>query len=164
LLPVLITDEGEALYQSLAILEWLDETHPTPPLLPSDPVARAKVRAFSQIIACEIHPLQNLRVLSYLRGELGLDEGAVNAWLARWLREGLEACEGHLAKEAHEGPFCFGNAPGLADICLVPQVFSAQRFGVDITDLTRVSAINAACQALPEFAAAHPAKQPDFEA
>jgi maleylacetoacetate isomerase len=164
LLPVLITDEGEALYQSLAILEWLDETHPTPPLLPSDPVARAKVRAFSQIIACEIHPLQNLRVLSYLRGELGLDEGAVNAWLARWLREGLEACEGHLAKEAHGGPFCFGNAPGLADICLVPQVFSAQRFGVDITDLTRVSAINAACQALPEFAAAHPAKQPDFEA
>jgi len=163
-LPVLITDEGEALYQSLAILEWLDETHPTPPLLPSDPVARAKVRAFSQTIACEIHPLQNLRVLSYLRGELGLDEGAVNAWLARWLREGLEACEGHLAKEAHEGPFCFGNAPGLADICLVPQVFSAQRFGVDITDLTRVSAINAACQALPEFAAAHPAKQPDFEA
>ena len=164
LLPVLITDQGEALYQSLAILEWLDETHPTPPLLPSDPVARAQVRAFSQIIACEIHPLQNLRVLSYLRNDLGLDEAAVNAWLARWLREGLEACEGHLAKAAHDGPYCFGDAPGLADICLVPQVFSAQRFGVDITDLTRVSAINAACQALPEFAAAHPAKQPDFEA
>lgn len=164
LLPVLITDQGEVLYQSLAILEWLDETHPTPPLLPSDPVARAQVRAFSQIIACEIHPLQNLRVLSYLRNDLGLDEAAVNAWLARWLREGLEACEGHLAKAAHDGPYCFGDAPGLADICLVPQVFSAQRFGVDITDLTRVSAINAACQALPEFAAAHPAKQPDFEA
>lgn len=163
LLPALITDDGQELYQSLAILEWLDETHPDPALLPADPMLRAQVRAFSQIIACEIHPLQNLRVLAYLRGELGLDDAAVTAWLTRWLREGLEACEAQLAKRGQNTEFCFGVTPGMADLCLVPQVFSAQRFGVDISDLTRITAIHARCEALPAFAQAHPKVQPDFE-
>ena len=163
LLPVLVTDEGAALYQSLAILEWLEETHPDPAILPADPTARAMVRAFAQIIACEVHPLQNLRVLSYLRGDLGLEEAAVTAWLSRWLTEGLEACEAQLARRSTATPFCFGETPGLADICLVPQVFSAQRFGVDIGHLPLVNAVHATCEALPAFADAHPRRQPDFE-
>ena len=163
LLPALITDEGAELTQSLAILEWLDETHPEPALLPSDPLGRARVRAFAQVIACEIHPLQNLRVLKYLADEFGADAAATTAWLTRWLTEGLEACEALLAKREAETAFCFGDTPGLADVCLVPQIFSAQRFGVDVSHLTRIAAIHARCDALPAFADAHPARQPDFE-
>jgi maleylpyruvate isomerase len=163
LLPVLITDDGAELTQSLAILEWLDDVYPEPALLPSDPVARAHVRAFAQIIACEIHPLQNLRVLKYLSDEFGADAAATTKWLTRWLTEGLEACEALLAKRSQATAFCFGDTPGLADICLVPQVFSAQRFGVDISHLTRIADIHARCEALPAFADAHPARQPDFE-
>jgi maleylpyruvate isomerase len=163
LLPALITDDGAELTQSLAILEWLDETHPEPALLPSAPLERARVRAFAQVIACEIHPLQNLRVLKYLADEFGADADATTKWLTRWLTEGLEACEALLAKRDRESAFCFGDTPGLADICLVPQVFSAQRFGVDISHLTRIAAIHARCEALPAFADAHPARQPDFE-
>jgi len=163
LLPALITDEGAELTQSLAILEWLDETHPEPALLPSGPLERARVRAFAQVIACEIHPLQNLRVLKYLADEFGADAAATTQWLTRWLTEGLEACEALLAKRDRESAFCFGDTPGLADICLVPQVFSAQRFGVDISHLNRIAAIHARCEALPAFADAHPARQPDFE-
>jgi maleylpyruvate isomerase len=163
LLPALITDDGAELTQSLAILEWLDETHPEPALLPSAPLERARVRAFAQVIACEIHPLQNLRVLKYLADEFGADADATTKWLSRWLTEGLEACEALLAKRDRESAFCFGDTPGLADICLVPQVFSAQRFGVDISHLTRIAAIHARCEALPAFADAHPARQPDFE-
>ena len=111
--------------QSLAILEWLDETHPNTPILSKNPVTRAKERGFAQVIACEVHPLQNLRVLKYLTGDLGLDEAAKDAWLARWLRDGLEACEGLLAQRDEQSEFCFGDTPVLADICLVPQVFSA---------------------------------------
>ncbi len=163
LLPALVTDEGAVLIQSLAILEWLDETRPTPPLLSADPITRAQERGFAQVIACEIHPLQNLRILKYLTGELGLEEGQKDAWLQRWLREGLLACEGLLqARPATE--FCYGDAPGLADICLVPQVFSAQRFNVDISDLPRVSQVYEACQELEDFAKAAPQNQPDFEA
>ncbi|WP_323781827.1 maleylacetoacetate isomerase [Thalassovita sp.] len=164
LVPALITDDGQELYQSLAIIEWLDETYAETPLLPADKELRAQVRAFSQVIACEIHPLQNLRVLQYLRGELGLDEDAVSKWLSRWLGDGLLACEEILNKRGGDSRFCFGDTPGLADICLVPQVFSAQRFGVDISGLKRINEINANCAALPAFAQAHPAKQPDFEA
>lgn len=164
LVPALITDDGQELYQSLAIIEWLDETYPHVPLLPGDKDLRAQVRAFAQVIACEIHPLQNLRVLQYLRGDLGLGEDAVAAWLNRWLGEGLQACEDILRKRGGETRFCFGDEPGLADICLVPQVFSAERFNVDISGLDRVNAIYDNCAALPAFADAHPARQPDFEA
>ncbi|OZB14115.1 MAG: maleylacetoacetate isomerase [Rhodobacterales bacterium 34-62-10] len=163
LLPALITDDGAELTQSLAILEWLDETHPEPALLPSGPLERARVRAFAQVIACEIHPLQNLRVLKYLSDEFGADATATTKWLTRWLTDGLEACEALLAKRDRESAFCFGDTPGLADICLVPQLFSAQRFGVDVSHLSRIAAIHARCEALPAFAQAHPARQPDFE-
>jgi maleylacetoacetate isomerase len=163
LLPALVTDDGATLTQSLAILEWLDETHPEPALLPANPLERARVRAFAQVIACEIHPLQNLRVLKYLADEFGADAAATTRWLTRWLTEGLDACEALLAKRDRESAFCFGDTPGLADICLVPQVFSAQRFEVDISHLTRIASIHARCEALPAFADAHPARQPDFE-
>lgn len=163
LVPALITDEGEQLAQSLAIIEWLDETYPQPALLPQDAVLRAKVRAFSQVIACEIHPLQNLRVLQYLRNDLSLDEDAVNAWLARWLGDGLQACEDILAKQGGNTAFCFGDQPGLADICLVPQIFSAQRFNVDISDMHRINEVYEHCQSISAFSDAHPKNQPDFE-
>lgn len=163
LLPALVTDAGEELTQSLAILEWLDETFPEPALLPADPLTRARVRAFAQVIACEIHPLQNLRVLKYLAAEFGADAAATTKWLTRWLGEGLETCEALLARRERETAYCFGDTPGLADICLVPQIFSAQRFGVDISHLTRIAAIHARCEELAAFAEAHPARQPDFE-
>lgn len=164
LVPTLITDDGQELYQSLAIIEWLDETYGGARLIPADKNLRAQVRAFAQVIACEIHPLQNLRVLNYLRGDLGLTEEAVSAWLARWLGDGLQACEDILAKRGGKNRFCFGEEPGLADICLVPQVFSAQRFNVDISHLPRINAIYEQCQLIPAFAQAHPKEQPDFEA
>lgn len=164
LVPALITDEGDELFQSLAIIEWLDETYDGARLIPEDKELRAQVRAFAQVIACEIHPLQNLRVLQYLRNDLALDEDAVNAWLARWLGDGLQACEDILAKRGTDTQYCFGDEPSLADICLVPQVFSAERFNVDISHLPRVNAVYAACQKHPAFAAAHPKEQPDFEA
>ena len=163
LVPALETEGGDTLIQSLAIIEWLDETHPAPPLLSDDPVTRARERGFAQVIACEIHPLQNLRVLNYLTTELGVSEDQKNAWLARWLGDGLAACEGLLAQRAAKTPFCYGEAPGLADICLVPQVFSAQRFNVDISDLPLVNEIYANCAALEAFERAHPKNQPDFE-
>ncbi|WP_137699370.1 maleylacetoacetate isomerase [Marimonas lutisalis] len=164
LVPTLETEGGDTLIQSLAIMEWLDETHPEPPLLSRDPITRAKERGFSQVIACEIHPLQNLRVLKYLAEELDADEDAKNAWLSRWLTDGLEACEGLLAQRETATPFCYGDAPGMADICLVPQVFSAQRFNMDISHLSLVNEIYANCAALDAFEKAHPKNQPDFEA
>lgn len=152
--------EGDVLTQSLAIIEWLDETHPEPPLLPADPLDRAHARAFAQAIACEIHPLQNLRVLEYLRQELQQDEAGVNRWLGRWIGEGLAACEGLLARHPPRA-FCFGETPGLADACLVPQMFSADRFGIDTTAFSRLQAVRTACEALPAFADAAPGRQPD---
>jgi len=164
LVPTLETDEGARLIQSLAIIEWLDETHPEPRLLSRDPLMRAYERAFAQVIACEIHPLQNLRVLKYLAAELGVGEDAKSAWLNRWLGDGLAACEGLLAARDRATPFCYGETPGLADICLVPQVFSAQRFDVDIRHLPLVNEIYARAAGLPAFERAHPARQPDYEA
>lgn len=164
LVPTLETDAGERLTQSLAIIEWLDETHPKPPLLSRDPLTRARERAFAQVIACEVHPLQNLRVLKYITSELGADETQKAAWLSRWLTDGLEACEGLLAARAVQSDFCYGDAPGLADICLVPQVFSAQRFDVDIKHLPLVNAIYERCAGLHAFEEAHPKNQPDYEA
>lgn len=162
LVPAL-EQNGLVLTQSLAIIEWLDETIPHPPLLPGDPGSRARVRAFALAIACDIHPLQNLRVLQYLRTDLALDQAGIDAWLQRWLGEGLAACEALLAGHDHGGPFCFGSSPGLADICLVPQLFSARRFDVDLAAMPRLRAVEEACQGLPAFAHAHPSRQPDAE-
>ena len=163
LVPALELDDGDVLTQSPAILEWLEETYPDPLLLPSDPVARAKVRAFSAIIGCEIHPLQNLRVLQYLRETYDADQTGVEAWCQRWIGDGLAACEAFLERREQQ-TFCFGEAPGLADVYLVPQVFSAARFKVDLGAMPHVRRIAEACEALPAFANAHPARQPDADA
>jgi maleylpyruvate isomerase len=160
LVPTLEGDAGELITQSLAIIEWLDETHPEPPLLPKDPLRRAKVRAFAGAIACDIHPVQNLRVLARLR-ELGLAEEQVTGWAAWVNRDGLIACEKLIANEA--GPFCFGAAPSMADLCLVPQLANARRFGVDVGAFPRLLQADAAAKALPAFADAAPDKQPDAE-
>ena len=163
LVPALDTGAG-VLTQSLAILEWLEETHPEPAFLPGDAMQRARIRAFAQVIACDIHPLQNLRVLDWLRSEYGQDQAGVDRWCGRWIGDGLAACESLLAEQGGAGPFCFGPTPTLADICLVPQVFSAARFGVDLDRMPRVRDIHRICNELPAFAAAHPARQPDHEA
>jgi maleylacetoacetate isomerase len=162
LVPALEAD-GLVLTQSLAIIEWLDETYPEPPLLPADKDLRARVRAFAQAIACDIHPLQNLRVLAYLKVELGHDQEAADAWCRRWVGDGLAACE-RLLERQPQRRFAFGDAPTLADICLVPQLFSADRFGVDLTAMPRLRAVREASEALPAFTDAHPARQPDSEA
>ncbi|MFD1794928.1 maleylacetoacetate isomerase [Paracoccus aurantiacus] len=160
LVPALETD-GTVLTQSLAIIEWLDETHPEPPLLPPDAVGRAHARAFAQIIACEIHPLHNLRVLNYIKQNYGQDQAGADAWCQRWIGDGLNACEAIAAAQTHGGAFTFGDTPGLADICLMPQLFAADRFGLDLTPYPRLREIRQNCDALPAFADAHPAKQPD---
>ncbi|VVT30085.1 Maleylacetoacetate isomerase [Rhizobium sp. EC-SD404] len=156
--------EGAVLTQSLAIIEWLEETHDGPALLPSDPLERAEVRAFAQVIACDTHPLQNLRVLDYLKGPLGLSQAQADDWCREWIGRGLSACEALLERRDTETTFCFGETPGLADICLVPQMFSAARFGVDLTAMPRLRAIERTCNALEAFADAHPSRQPDTEA
>jgi maleylacetoacetate isomerase len=164
LVPSLVLDDGRVLTQSLAIIEWLDETEPQPPLLPADPVLRAQARAFAQVIACDIHPLQNLRVLQYLRSELGQDQAGLDAWCGRWLGDGLAACERIAGAHAGEGEFCFGDRPGIADICLVPQLASADRFGVGLDAMPRLRAIREACEALDAFRAAAASRQPDADA
>ncbi|WGR95075.1 maleylacetoacetate isomerase [Bradyrhizobium sp. ISRA443] len=160
LVPTLENDTGAILTQSLAIIEWLDETHPNPPLLPQDALRRAKVRAFAQAIACDTHPVQNLKVLARLR-QLGLPEEKVTEWAAWANREGLLACEILIAEEA--GPFCFGDTPTLADLCLVPQLANARRFGVDVAAYPRLLKAEAAARQLKAFADAAPDKQPDAE-
>lgn len=160
LVPALILDGGETLTQSLAILDWLDETWPQPPLLPKDPVRRAKVRAFALAIACDVHPVQNLGVLNKLKA-YGLDEAKANQWAKEVNYDGLAACEKLLAGE--QGPFCFGAQPTLADICLIPQLANAHRFGADLSGFKRILEVEAACKAHPAFAAAAPEKQPDAE-
>ena len=160
LVPALEGNAGEVLTQSLAIIEWLDETHPEPPLLPKDRLQRAKVRAFAQAIACDIHPVQNLKVLTRLR-ELGLPNEQVTAWAAWANREGLSACETLIAGE--RGPFCYGDKASLADLCLVPQLANARRFGVDVNAFPRLLKAEAAATAMKAFADAAPDKQPDAE-
>ena len=159
LVPALV-DGDVTLTQSLAIIEWLDETHPTPPLLPMDALQRAKARAFALAIACDIHPVQNLKVLSRLR-QLGLPEEKVTEWAAWANREGLAACEKLVANEP--GPFCFREVPTIADLCLVPQLANARRFGVDVSAFPRLLRAEAAASAMPAFADAAPDKQPDAE-
>ena len=159
LVPTLETDAGALIAQSLAIIEYLDETHPAPPLLPRDPLARAKVRAFALTIACDIHPLNNLRVLQYLERTLGQDKAARDAWYAHWIAEGLGALEAMLAAES--GPFCFGAAPTQADICLIPQLGNARRFACPLDAFPKLLRAEAAALALPAFRDAAPDRQPD---
>ena len=163
LVPVIMTDDGAVLTQSLAIVEWLDETHPAPPLLPGTPVERARVRSLALAIACDIHPLNNLRVLKYLTGTLGATDAARDAWYAHWCEVGLRALETRLAREPATGRFCHGDAPTLADVCLVPQLANARRVDLDLAQFPTLLRIEAACVALAAFAAAAPARQPDAE-
>lgn len=161
LVPAL-EDAGHILTQSLAIIEYLDETHPEPPLLPADPAGRARVRALALQIACDIHPLNNLRVLQVLERDFGLDEAATRRWGRHWIAAGFDALEASLSTPP-AGRFCHGDVPGLADICLVPQLFSARRFECDLAPYPRIRAIETECLALAPFAGAHPARQPEAE-
>ena len=162
LVPVLELDDDRRLTQSMAIIEYLDETHPQPPLLPADALGRARVRALAQIVACEIHPLNNLRVLKYLVGELKASEDAKNAWYRHWVRLGLESYEAQLATRS--GLYSHGDTPTLADCCLVPQIFNAQRFDCDLNGLPRTMAVFDACMTLDAFQQAQPSACPDAEA
>ncbi|MBN8529915.1 MAG: maleylacetoacetate isomerase [Caulobacterales bacterium] len=160
LVPSLEVD-GTVLTQSPAILEWLEETYPTPPLLPTDPVARAQVRAMAALIGCDIHPLNNLRVGKALREDFGADQAAVDAWAAHWIAPGFAALESLVAE--YGNGWCFGDAPTLADCYLIPQIYSARRFNVALGAFPRLLAIEAAAGADPAFQAAHPDRQPDAD-
>ena len=162
LLPLL--EDGEArVSQSLAIIEYLERTRPEPPLLPADPAGQARVRSLALICACEMHPLNNLRVLKHLQGPLGLDQAARDAWCRHWMEEGFGALERRLASEPETGRFCHGDRPTLADVCLVPQVVSSRRWGTDLSPYPTVRRIHDACLELEAFVAAMPANQPDAD-
>lgn len=158
--PALCLDDGQVLTQSLAIIEYLDEMYAQPALLPATPLERARVRALSQIIACDVHPLNNLRVMQYLEGSLGQGQTARDAWYRHWIEVGFEALEDLLGRDPSRGRFCYGDSPSMADVCLVPQVFNARRFSVDLGPYPRVVAIDAACQEITAFVGAAPEKQP----
>ena len=160
LLPALEVD-GAVLTQSLAILEYLDETHPQPPLLPADSLGRARVRALAYAVACDIHPVDNLRILRYLRTPLGHDEPTVQAWYNHWIAEGFSAIETMLVSSPAPGRFCHGDTPTLADLCLVPQVVNSRNFGLDLSPYPTILRIFDACLAMPEFESAMPGNQPD---
>lgn len=162
LVPLLEVD-GQHLSQSMAIIEYLDEKHPTPELMPADVLGRAKVRALAQSISCDIHPISNLRILKYLVKELKVEEEAKNTWYRHWCREGLVAFEKQL-NQLPASAFCYGNTPTLADCCLVPQIFNAKRFDTDLSGLPRTMAVFDTCMALPAFQKAQPSACPDFEA
>ena len=162
LVPAL-EDQGQVLTQSLAIIEYLEESHPQPALLPAAPLDRARVRAIAQAIACDIHPVNNLRVLQYLTRELGADEVQKSAWYRHWIGVGLQAVEAMLAGDARSAAFCHGDTPGVADCCLVPQVFNARRFGCDLSAMPTVLRIADNCAGLEAFRRAAPEAQPDAE-
>ncbi|HEX3503898.1 MAG TPA: maleylacetoacetate isomerase [Xanthobacteraceae bacterium] len=157
--PVLVTDKGETLIQSLAIIEYLDETHPQPPLLPRDPMVRAKVRGLAELIACDIHPLNNTSSLRYLKRELHQEQTAIDAWYHHWVIEGFEALEAFIG----DGPYLCGKEITIADVCLVPQVFNARRLKVPLDKFPKIVAAEAACLKLPAFDKARPENQPDAE-
>lgn len=158
LVPALELDDGTVLTQSLAIIEYLEQFRPEPRLIPADPITAAKVRAVALTIACDIHPLNNLRVLNYLKGPLGRSEDEVKVWIRHWLLEGgLEAVERMLSG----GPYCFGDRASLADVCLIPQVFNARRSEVSLDHLPKILQVERTCLGLDAFAAAHPSRQPD---
>jgi maleylacetoacetate isomerase len=163
LVPALVLDSGDVLAQSLAILEYLEETHPNPPILPKDPVGRARVRSMSLILAADVHPIQNLRVMGYVRKNYGQDDTGAFAWSRHWIETGFEAYEAMLVKDKATGTFSHGNAPTIADLCLVPQVFNAARFDVDMKKFPTIQRINDTCLKLPAFDLARPEKQPDAE-
>lgn len=160
LVPTLEID-GRHLTQSLAIIEYLDETHPDPPLLPKRAADRAWVRSIAMAIACDIHPIDNTRVIAYLQQELKVGDAARDDWYRHWIRLGFEAIEERLAE--HSGRHCFGDSPTMADVCLVPQVFNSQRVKLDLTPYPRIRAIFDACMKIPAFDQAQPSKQPDAE-
>ena len=162
LIPVL-EDGATILNQSLAIIEYLDETHPEPAFLPRAAADRAYVRSLAQAVACDIHPIDNLRVLKYLRSTFGADEAAVGAWYNHWIATGFDGIEATLSADPRAGTFCYGATPGLADILLVPQVVNAANYKLDLTPYPTIRRIFDACMALPSFARAHPAQQPDAE-
>ena len=168
LVPALVDendDEGtQVLTQSIAIMEYLDEMYPEPPLLPSSPLDRAYVRGIALSIACDIHPLNNLRVLRYLVRELGASEDAKNAWYRHWCENGLAAIEKRISADGRAGKFCLGDTPTMADCCLVPQIFNGRRFDVDFSSLPRTMAAYEACMQLPAFQKAQPSSCPDNEA
>ena len=161
LVPAIEVD-GQVITQSTAIMEWLEETHPQPPLLPSDPSGRAAVRAMMAVIACDIHPLNNLRVLNSLKSEFGATQGQIDAWIARWITAGFDALETMLERH-NTGSFAFGDTPTFADCCIVPQVFNAIRFGVDLSPYCYINDLYDVCQVFPAFALAHPQNQPGAE-
>jgi maleylacetoacetate isomerase len=160
LVPALEID-GQTLIQSMAIVEYLDETHPEPPFLPADPLGRARVRALAAIVACDIHPINNLRVLRYLSRPLGHDQAAIETWYNHWIATGFAAFERLLVGDGRSGDFCDGGKPGLADIALVPQVVNSERYRLDLSPFPTLARIYANCMQLDAFAAAHPNNQPD---
>jgi len=157
--PVLVTDQGDRLIQSLAIIEYLDETHPEPPLLPKDPIGRAKVRALAELIACDIHPLNNTSPLRYLKNTMDQEQSAIDTWYHHWILAGFEALEGLIAA----APYACGETVTIADICLVPQVANARRLKVPLDKFPKIVAVDAACLKLPAFDRARPECQPDAE-
>jgi maleylacetoacetate isomerase len=163
LVPALALDDGQVLTQSLAIIEYLDETHPQPPLMPATPAGRARVRAIALAVVADIHPLDNLRVLKYLQTTLHVDDSARDAWYAHWVQVGLAGLETQLARDPATGRFCHGDAPTIADCCIVPQLANARRVALDTAAFPTLLRIEAACLALAAFADAAPALQPDAE-
>ena len=170
LVPALVLEGAEAgdgdgsshtLIQSPAIIEWLEERYPTPALLPADPLERAQVRAMAALVGCDIHPINNRRILEYLRKQFGADEAAINAWCGTWIAAGFDALEAIIASPESEVRYCFGITPTVADVYLIPQVESARRFKVDLTHWPKIMAIDAHCATLAAFADAAPARQPD---
>lgn len=161
MVPSLVQDDSSVINQSLAICEYLNEVHPEPALLPIDALARARVRALAQSVACEIHPLNNLRVLKYLVGELGVDEAAKLEWYRHWIAEGFAALEATLSTASSSGDFCHGDTPTLADICLIPQVYNAERFGCDLSAYPVIQRIATQCRSIEAFKKAAPEVQPD---
>lgn len=164
MVPALALDDGQILTQSLAIMEYLEETHPQPPLLPHDATGKARVRALAETIACDIAPLNVLRILRYLQENLAAGEEVKTQWYRHWVAEGFAAVETMLANHGRNGGFCYGDTPTLADICLIPQVFNAERFDCDLIPYPRIRHIAAHCNTLSAFINAHPANQPDATA
>ena len=159
LVPTLELGDGTTLTQSLAIIDYLDAIAPQPALLPAEPVLAAKVKAVALAIACDVHPLTNLRVMQYLESRLNADPQELDTWRRHWILNGLEAVESLIAPT----PFCFGASPSLADVCLIPQLFNAHRFAISFDHLPNIMAVEAACRDLPAFRAAHPQAQADAE-
>lgn len=163
LVPALVLEDGTMLSQSLAICEYLDEIHPEPPLLPADPLGRARVRMVGQMIGCDIHPVNNLRILTMLRSRFGADDAAVAEWFRHWVDETFQPLEAILASDGKAGRFCHGDSPTLADLCIFAQVANNGRFGVDMSRYPTIGRIYEACMEIPAFAEAAPGKQPDAE-